>query len=295
MNRQPRDDDKSSSETEPESIRGGYILDSASGLYIPKPEVRTDDSRDKDKSRDPRCSLDVHVKRDWLIIWMSVLTLLGIVGTVIYTARQWKATDKAANAARDAADTGRDTLIASNRPWLDVDISIVGPLMFDSAGAHLEANIITSNLGHSPAIHVAKGQEFIQVIAGSPNPWQEIKRRCQSADGQSALPANRGVTQTIFPGKPQSEHWNLTLSLTEMSKEIIPGERLPFIYPAIVWCVAYGADFSKSTHHTGYAWNVLRSAPQLRGGIGLIDPSAGNVPAGQLLAEKYPFIGPFAD
>jgi hypothetical protein len=211
------------------------------------------------------------------------------------------ANKESADAARSAANTAHDTLIASNRPWLDMDIVPTGPFRFDNTGGHLLVGIATSNFGHSPAIRVTSTQEFIQVIIGSPNPWQEIKNLCHEAGGASALASNRGVTQTVFPGKPQGENWDLSISNFELNRTIEgnfgikPPPRLPYVYPVIVRCVAYSADFSKETHHIGYAWNVFRRDPRVANGIGLIDPKAGNLPQNQVLIIKYPFIGPLAD
>jgi len=165
-------------------------------------------------------------------LWTVLSTVAMAVATSMYTCyarRQWKAISdeipevrKSAKAANTAAETARDTLIASNRPWLDVRVAIVGPLTFDDLGAHLPVLVETTNVGHSPAIRVASTEEFIQELIGVPNPWQEIKRFCEQAGGQSAMASNRGVTQTIFVGRPQQQRWTLTPQSSRNEKGDIP-------------------------------------------------------------------------
>lgn len=264
------------------------------------PTVRVIEGVEVRKNADDAKEDRKYQTRTFLIASLTLVVLIAVVAInawQLYEMR--KATEAAkisANAAKGSADIAKDTMVASNRPWLDVKPLIVSPLTFDNSGAHLTVQIETNNLGHSPAVRVSDSEEFIQVIIGLPDPWQDIKRLCQQADAQSALPSNRGVTQTIFPGiSGRRERWSLTISPTEMNREINPGVRQPYLYPAIVWCVAYQADFSQVVRHTGYAWQVLRIDPKIPGGFGPIDPKNGPIPPENLAIVKYPFIGPLAD
>ncbi len=218
---------------------------------------------------------------------------------VHYSRAQWKVMSDqlpdlhaSAQAAQQSAKVAQDTLIASNRPWLDIQLKIIGPLTFDDLGAHLPLQIEATNIGHSPAVRVADEQEFIQIIIFNPNPWQEIKKLCQQAGGESALASNRGLTQTIFPGKSQQQALTLTLSPAELNRELTFNgvSKKMHLFPAVVWCVAYTSDFSEVEHHIGYAWQVLRNAPPA-----WIDPKRGTVPAEKLTLYQFPFIGPLAD
>ena len=63
----------------------------------------------------------------------------------------------------------------------------------------------------------------------------------------------------------------------------------PNVYPALVYCVAYRADFSTAEHHTGYVWNV-----RLRNGQAGINPQNGTVATKDLVLERS-LVGPLAD
>ncbi len=189
------------------------------------------------------------------------------------------------------------TLIASNRPWLDLDISISGPLTFDQEGAHLPIVVSTQNVGHSPAVRVSDSQEFVQsLLSTNPQPWQELKKVCDQAAGQSAQSLNRGLTVTIFGGKPQLRQIRMNMGPQELSKslrDIFPDmkEIPPTIDAQVIWCVGYRGDFETTTHRTGYIWEVRRKTER---GIEMIPRSAITVPAQDLVLVPSLF-GPLAD
>ncbi len=59
-----------------------------------------------------------------------------------------------ANAARDSAVIARNTLIASHRAWLKVDV-VPGDLIFyKTQGMHTPVQIKIENIGNAPAIHI---------------------------------------------------------------------------------------------------------------------------------------------
>jgi hypothetical protein len=101
-----------------ERIGHHYFLNESSGLYEPHP--RRAQQRDSATDRHD-APLQVNVQRDrWAVgipAILSVLTLLLLIATVVYTRRQWleanrgaNASETAANAAQSAAVTANDTL-----------------------------------------------------------------------------------------------------------------------------------------------------------------------------------------
>jgi hypothetical protein len=62
---------------------------------------------------------------------------------------------KAADAAKDSAETARDALIRSRRPWLAIiePLRIMRPLTFDAGGgSDVEVQFSVRNSGTSPAL-----------------------------------------------------------------------------------------------------------------------------------------------
>jgi hypothetical protein len=220
--------------------------------------------------------------------WVGLATLIALVVYTIFTGLMYRADRDAADAAKSAAETAKTTLIASNRPWLDVRLAIAGPMIFNKAGMHIPVTVDTVNSGHAPAVQVVSEQEFLN---GTTNPVADIKRNCQQADGQSAFAAasNRELSEVIFPSSSQRQQWTLLMNRERLESKIGPSA------PVIVWCVSYRADFSNIYHHIGYVWYVGRKNAAAPSGVSGIEWRKGNVPANELILSQNPFIGPLAD
>ena len=234
---------------------------------------------------------------EWGKFTVEVLTLIVISVYTRIAYHQWQEMIKSTNAAKSAADTAQDTLVASNRPWLELRPHIVGPLTLNEQGEiRIILQVDAENIGHSPAVRVASQQKAIQLILNTPNPWQELRNVCEQASAQSENPHNRGVTSKIFPSKPYQELINVGLSKEEVARsvnDIFPAAGTdPHIHPAVIWCVAYRADFSEVVHRTGYVWEVKRRTAN--GPPVDIDRNS-TVPASELVIEQYWPLGPLAD
>jgi hypothetical protein len=241
-----------------------------------------------------KLEMDIRTGERWLIGINAFSVIMTIVIALIYWGQlcQMRRATKAAEGANKVAT---DTLIASNRPWLDIQPTIKGPLTFDKAGAHLTMQVEMVNTGHSPAVRVITSNEFIQIINWNPHPWNELKKICDLAGGGSALETNRGLTQIVFPGKPFSDEFSFVMSPDELERKVVPEYRSPYIYPAVVWCTAYRSDFSDKVHRIGYIWNIYKFDPKVPGGGELIDRSNVSLRGDQLVIYKFPAIGPLAD
>src|SRR4029077_4334311 len=71
---------------------------------------------------------------------LGLATLISLVIYAITTIFIYCATNKAANAAKSAADTARETLIYSERPWITIAITFEEPPHSHSAGPGLFFN-----------------------------------------------------------------------------------------------------------------------------------------------------------
>jgi hypothetical protein len=227
----------------------------------------------------------------------DVALILTSVALVIVSIFQAVGTVQSASAAKDAAETARKALNASNRPWLDLTPTIMSGWTINAQGeGRIVIQVDASNIGHSPAVRSVSTQTTFQAILLTPNPWEELKKTCDAASGQSANPRNRGITYTVFPGKPLTEVINEGWSQQELSKSITTlfpeAHAGPDIHPVIAWCVAYRSDFDpNTTHRTGYVWELQRRTP---GGLKDIDRNA-NVPAGEVVLQGIWPLGQLAD
>jgi hypothetical protein len=102
----PRPGQQQSGYREPKGIFDAYVLDKSRGLYL---------KATRERERHPQ--QDKEVRRDWIAIAISALTLVLLFFTVRYTRKQWLETNRSANAsetagnaAASAAKTAQETL-----------------------------------------------------------------------------------------------------------------------------------------------------------------------------------------
>lgn len=85
-------------------------------------------------------------------VYLSAL-LVFITAVVFYC--QLREMQKAYGPLRDSADTAQKTLIASERPWVEITgIDIAQDITFDANGASISLRLGLRNRGHSPALSI---------------------------------------------------------------------------------------------------------------------------------------------
>jgi len=72
-----------------------------------------------------------------------------------------------ARASQEANRINRDLLIATQRPWISVDLAPIGDLTYRDDGAYLQITCIMKNLGNTPAIYA--WPRVCGVMQGSQN------------------------------------------------------------------------------------------------------------------------------
>ena len=65
---------------------------------------------------------------------------------------QSKATERAADAAASSVRVAEDTLTISQRPWVTVDVRLVGPMTYTANGADFAFEYTMENVGNTPAL-----------------------------------------------------------------------------------------------------------------------------------------------
>src|SRR5437879_5870544 len=112
-------------------------------------------------------------EKNW---WDKIKPFIECVGIVLlavytgFTIAMYFANNKAANAARDSANTARDYLVVSERPWVKIKHRIVKPLTFDTPAQNGPvANMIVEdtleNVGPTVAFNVTSWEDILPVDA----------------------------------------------------------------------------------------------------------------------------------
>ena len=101
-----------------------FFLNESSGLYqpYPKPEPppsnSTPDPLPHQVGSGRQTVFHVNVLRDWMVILIpavfSLLTLVLLIATVVYTRRQWLQANRSANASETAANAAQSAAVTAN-------------------------------------------------------------------------------------------------------------------------------------------------------------------------------------
>jgi len=191
--------------------------------------------------------------RNLLVGWITLGTIIAYAITTIFI---YCANNRAANAARDAANVARDTLIASNRSWVGQS----GPVTLefsDTKGDQYPAriNLMLENFGHSPAVSVFASANLV------PNEelTQAAELTCKETMGMRFAKSKHRLTgQTIFP----SQKWGLGIDDGPIkSRDIV-------LY--VVGCITYRDDITDGIWWTRFCQETPKNAYFYKSGQPLV-------------------------
>lgn len=208
------------------------------------------------------------------IKWTDAVIALFTIILGIYTARLYYATqglwdaakaqgndmkasiahaETAAKAAIASASVARDTLIASHRPWLKVNVSLGDqPLLISPGQASASVAIFAQNTGNTPALHVSP-HAWMLIWRTEPgmDPYTEHERRCKAVRDAPPTYAFTLFPEESFPAVARSEMWMLNVSLPREAldagmKAVQPSGLAMLL---IGGCVDYGSTSSPGQRH----------------------------------------------
>jgi hypothetical protein len=190
---------------------------------------------------------------------ITVLTLGAIVVYSVLVYRQYlemikttAKTGEAADAAKRAADTAANQLELPERPWVDAQVEIGGPMTFNVNGAIITTNLKLLNSGHSPALSTAVWAVPVDPFIDNPNESQLRKSTCDTA----AVMLTGGFS--LFPGRPFEQSIGVTIPPGQLAKHV-PPHPLDIVNPLVIICIAYKPTFtSKAVYHTSYIMELFR-------------------------------------
>jgi hypothetical protein len=189
-------------------------------------------------------------------------------------------------------------LLASRRPWVDVDISIAGDWDYGAQGATINVRYKTKNYGTTPAVGVYISPNIVLWTGGGGiDVIAEQNKICEM--GQRNPPINAIGGEVLFPGQESTENSGFHLSKEGIEKSLVAfanvSKNVTFIFPHIIGCVSYRFTFDGTVHKTPFIAQITRrgsidsldNSPDLRG----IDTKLSKIPANMLSLRRMIFPG----
>jgi hypothetical protein len=184
------------------------------------------------------------------LLWTKIGAILLFVYTII-TGLMYCANKKAADAAKNAADTAHDTLIASQRPWVGIakdSFRINGVnISPDVAEGHegrvvvsSSASVVLENSGNTPAVRVSPFTlvAFFTDEDIPPENWKTVS--CQAAGENISYESK----QTYFI-MPKSTIQTGGASIQGTAQSVANRH---FFW--LIGCIVYRDSLQSGTHHT---------------------------------------------
>lgn len=230
-------------------------------------------------------------------IVLSLTTILISAALVIVGAIQAVGTIRSANAAKSAADTARETLDVSSRPWVSADITQGGPLTFRTSGAVIPINFELKNVGRTPAINP---RYHASILSLPERTWMMVELRqaerneCDSFS-KYFFEGSPSEIPPIFPDQ-MSRRLSYPASMTAknvmeaINQKTRPG---PFRHPGfvslyLIACVVYQSSYAKEFRHTAYGFQL---GTPMNGGLWMGDLK----PEGAYPNVRLIYLDSFAD
>jgi hypothetical protein len=177
-----------------------------------------------------------------LVVWTALL----FIGTGISAFVLWK-TD----------NTLRETLVATERPWIIAETSISGPFVYTDDGASVTLTVHMRNIGHTPALSV---MSFATIFFRAPiegTAVEIIKKSCDQVASQH-LAVGYGQGQSLFPNDDITE-----TQTPKMGKKEVESERgqPSFFQPSVVVCARYKYAINDQIRQTAVFYRMSRVNP----------------------------------
>ena len=166
-------------------------------------------------------------------------------------------------AAETAAQVARDTLIASNRPWVRVNLKLVSDIEYNETGAMVTVLLIFKNIGKSPAYNVY-GRPSICATTND----RKASNIIDEADLRDPeIRRTGGLGYNLLPDEEAEEAYTLVLTQKEIAdggfgRSSIPGlERdgsQTHMALDIYGVIRYSDQITEKWHHTSFIRCVRR-------------------------------------
>ena len=202
----------------------------------------------------------------WMIVFTAVIAFTGVISGIIFykqlqtmhgqlavmssTSKQTdtliNANNVLANAATEANKLNRELFAASERPWVLVDVTMGGPIIFHKGfGMDITLKLTLQNVGHTPAMYV-----FPALKMDNFEGKKLIKKQselCQELKHNEYL----STSFMLFPSEKKTVFRKIVWTQAEM-KFFKDGS----VLPVVTGCVDYKMTSRQEHHQTGFAYVI---------------------------------------
>jgi hypothetical protein len=193
--------------------------------------------------------------------WLGIATLLATLALGInqlrFLSRSVDVAAQSAQAAKQSAEIARDTLVASNRPWVSLfRPSIESALTWDKQGARVTVGVRFKNIGKSPAFDTEIG--IGPLYTGGSDVG--LRNLCYSLK-QGQIARDRGpekFTSVLFPDELEARSRDLLIARNNDAERA----------RGALICVDYGSRITGQYHSTGLAY--FFSKPGMQPGLSMM-------------------------
>ncbi len=206
-----------------------------------------------------------------------VVTFIA-AGVAAYEAKRLAdGTDQLIADGQRMAALSRETLIATQRPWIAASFN-VGNLTYSDGAVSLPISVILRNTGRSPALNVyvlAKADTDI----GTDEAFRRQAKLCEETRGFDRRGGN-----LLFPKDEVVQPRNL-----ELTKEAVAAssQRAGYYDFSIYGCADYVSTLDRPHHQTGFIVSASPSHPVGPKNIFQFYVKAGDVAAADIIGGRY--------
>lgn len=216
---------------------------------------------------------------DWLTALSAFASALFALALAILTWRLWvvgrnqhrsmmrsnAVSRRAVRKSDEATSLARQTLIATQRPWLQiVDCGIKGSLEWDELGnGVVPCRFLLKNTGNSPAITVSFNVSKLIHLRGENTDIISLYRaycdRCQ----RGLIAPQQGYI--VFPDQTLDVPWKFTLDEDDFTKALANEASFRGVGKEVrihmIVCVTYNTKLDSERRHTGGIYEIRRLVP----------------------------------
>ncbi|MBZ9843717.1 hypothetical protein [Mesorhizobium sp. CA5] len=161
-----------------------------------------------------------------------------------------KVAEDAAKAANRSAEVAERTMVLNDRPWVGVELQILGPLVFTAHDCSIKLDMTITNHGRSPAIRTDPHVEFFVSTQ------KAIEWRNKMEDSARYMIANM-FGETLFPTVPRSKKWSFSVSRDDILRGKTEDDE-NCVRPIVAYCVYYGLPTGGRARYTSGIREIFR-------------------------------------
>lgn len=203
--------------------------------------------------------------------WVTGIAAAIALSGLYFVYLQADSSRIAAEASKISADIANQTLQASRRPWVDIEMTVAGEESLLTKDGEIRAPIKykTTNHGSSPAVGVWL-HTAVELYAPGFDVAREQLKICDM--GQAEPPAYAFGGHILFPGRSFEIIVSHVISKSGVQNslqawEAATGHPVDILVPFIIGCVTYRYTFDSTIHKTPVMAKLVKKNPNVRGDV----------------------------